>query len=76
MRTALTIAAGLLGGLAGLVCISAGVYMAAWTSEAAVQQGAFDASLFDVLRHGMAIYFIGKGLAVWGITAAALRPRA
>lgn len=52
-----------LGLLAGLVCIAAGVYLLSAQSPRVVGLGG--TSWFEVLAHGIGVYFIGKGVFVW-----------
>ena len=59
------------GGVAGLTCIVAGLYMLSWTSKAeAEHSGMFGGTtnFFSVLKTGLGIYFCGKGLGIWAMT--------
>lgn len=64
---------GTLGGGAGGVCVWAGVYLLASRSSAAVEYHEFDATMFDVVQHGIGFLSIGIGIAVWAGTVMALR---
>lgn len=63
----------LLGGCAGLTCCAAGVYLVVAQSQAAMESGHYDATMTDVIAHGMGLYFIGKGFAIWALTLLGLR---
>ncbi len=75
MRTLLLITGGVLALLAGATCIAAGVYLLSFKSAAAVDAGTFDANAFDVLEHGIGVYAIGKGVAIWAGAAFMLARR-
>ncbi len=70
------------GGVAGLTCIGAGLYMLSWTSQAEAEKGAMlsgTTNFFSVLKIGLGIYFCGKGLGIWAMTLFAFgltRPKA
>ena len=61
--------------VAGGICAAAGVYLLSFRSAAAAERGSFDVNAFDVLTHGIGIYAIGKGLAIWGGAVLMLRRR-
>lgn len=59
------------GGVAGLTCVVAGLYMFFWTSQAAVERaGALGGptDFFSLLKTALGIYFCGKGLGIWVMT--------
>lgn len=45
-----------------VICIAAGVYLLQWASKAELAAG--EASWFDIVRVGLGVYFIGKGVYV------------
>jgi len=51
----------LLGWLGAVVCVAAGIYLLQYN---AVDQSGTGTSWFQIIGHGMGIYFIGKGLFV------------
>lgn len=58
------------GGVAGLTCIVAGLYMLSFTSEAAAEKGGMlggTTNFFSVLKTGLGIYFCGTGLGIWAM---------
>lgn len=46
--------------LAGLICVGAGIYLLRYNAAAIV--GFKGTSWFQIIGHGMGIYFIGKGI--------------
>ena len=70
------------GGVAGLTCIVAGLYMLSWTSAAAAEKGGMlggTGDFFSVLKTGLGVYFCGKGLGIWATSLfgfAGTRPKA
>jgi hypothetical protein len=59
------------GGIAGLTCIVAGLYMLSWTSQAEADKGGMfggTTNFFSVLKIGLGIYFCGKGFGIWAMT--------
>lgn len=52
----------IIGLLAGAVCVGAGVYLLSQNSVADPTEGG--TSWFEIIAHGIGIYFIGKGIFV------------
>lgn len=68
-------AAIVLGFIASLGCLAAGVYLLVMRSGAAENAGVFDATAIDVLSHAIGIYFIAKGLSIASRTMLELAPK-